>query len=113
PLSAFGSVLSFTVPVDDATADAISSLFVECIVAPEFTEGAIEILSRKKNLRVLEGTEMWPKRALDYKRVRGGFLAQERPIPPVDESHWKVVTRRHPTEDERRNLVFAWRAVAS
>jgi phosphoribosylaminoimidazolecarboxamide formyltransferase/IMP cyclohydrolase len=113
PVSAFGSVLSFTVPVDDATADAISSLFVECIVAPKFSDGAIEILGRKKNLRVLEGTAIWPKHALDYKRVRGGFLAQERPQPPVDESAWKVVSHRYPTEEERRNLIFAWRAVGS
>ena len=56
PVSAFGSVIAFTVPVDDATADAVSSLFVECIVAPEFSDGAVEILGRKKNLRVLEGT---------------------------------------------------------
>ncbi len=113
PVSAFGSVLSFTVPVDDETANAISSLFVECVVAPSFSEGAIEILGRKKNLRVLEGTAKWPKRALDYKRVRGGFLAQERPRPPVDETQWKVVTRRYPTDEERVNLNFAWRSVAS
>ena len=78
PASAFGSVISFSVPVDDATADAVSGLFVECIVAPEFSDGAIEVLGRKKNLRVLEGTASWSPRALDYKRVRGGFLAQER-----------------------------------
>lgn len=55
PVSAFGSVISFTVPVDTETAEAVSSLFVECIVAPEFTADAIDILGRKRNLRVLEG----------------------------------------------------------
>ena len=55
PVSAFGSVIAFTVPVDDAAAEAVSQLFVECIVAPSFSEGAVEILGRKKNLRVLEG----------------------------------------------------------
>ncbi len=54
PVSAFGSVICFSVPVDDATADEISKLFVECIVAPP-SEGAVEILGRKKNLRVLQG----------------------------------------------------------
>src|SRR5256886_6086288 len=55
PLSAFGSVISFTVPVDGETAEAVSSLFVECVVAPEFSADALEILGRKKNLRVLQG----------------------------------------------------------
>src|SRR3954471_13816486 len=80
PVSAFGSVISVTVPVDDETAEAVSSLFVECIVAPEFTPGALEILGRKKNLRVLEGRAHWREHTLDYKRVRGGFLAQERAV---------------------------------
>ena len=78
PVSAFGSVISFTVPVDEETAEVVSSLFVECIVAPSFSAGALEALGRKKNLRVLEGRAEWRPHALDYKRVRGGFLAQER-----------------------------------
>jgi phosphoribosylaminoimidazolecarboxamide formyltransferase/IMP cyclohydrolase len=113
PVSAFGSVISFTVPVDDAAAEVISSLFVECIVAPEFSPGALEILGRKKNLRVLEGRARWSTDALDYKRVRGGFLVQERPPAVIDDSAWRVVTQRQPTDEERRDLLFAWRAVAS
>ncbi len=113
PASAFGSAIAFTVPVDDATADAVSSLFVECIVAPSFSKGAIEILGRKKNLRVLVGTAPWPAHSLDYKRVRGGVLVQERAPVTIDESAWKVVTKRQPTAEEQRDLVFAWRAVAS
>ncbi|MDQ6633969.1 MAG: bifunctional phosphoribosylaminoimidazolecarboxamide formyltransferase/IMP cyclohydrolase [Gemmatimonadota bacterium] len=113
PVSAFGSVISFTGPVDDAGAEAVSSLFVECVVAPAFSAGALDILGRKKNLRVLEGTARWPAGALDYKRVRGGFLAQQRPPTTIDDSGWKVVTRRQPTAEEQRDLLFAWRAVAS
>ncbi|HEX6316363.1 MAG TPA: bifunctional phosphoribosylaminoimidazolecarboxamide formyltransferase/IMP cyclohydrolase [Gemmatimonadaceae bacterium] len=113
PVSAFGSVIAFTVPVDATAAEAISSLFVECIVAPEFAEGAIEILGRKKNLRVLQGVAAWRADALDVKRVRGGFLVQERTPPLADQSTWKVVTERAPGDAERENLAFAWRAVAS
>ena len=113
PVSAFGSVIAFTVPVDSIAAEAISSLFVECIVAPKFDEQAIEILGRKKNLRVLEGTAAWGRDALDVKRVRGGFLVQERTPPLSDETTWKVVTDRAPSDAERQNLSFAWRAVAS
>jgi phosphoribosylaminoimidazolecarboxamide formyltransferase/IMP cyclohydrolase len=113
PVSAFGSVIALTVPVDEATADAVSSLFVEVIVAPSFTAEAVEILGRKKNLRVLEGRAAWPSNSLDYKRVRGGFLVQERPHTVIDEDGWKVVTTREPTAEERRDLLFVWRAVAA
>jgi len=112
PVSAFGSVISFTVPVDDETAEAVSSLFVECIVAPQFTPGALEILGRKKNLRVLEGRAQWRDHSLDFKRVRGGFLAQERAARDSGEE-WRVVTRRQPTDEELKDLHFAWRAVGS
>ena len=113
PASAFGSVISFTTPVDAEAAEAVSSLFVECIVAPEFTPEALEALGRKKNLRVLVGTARWSPHALDFKRVRGGVLAQERAPNVIDDSTWKVVTRRQPTGDEREDMLFAWRAVAS
>jgi phosphoribosylaminoimidazolecarboxamide formyltransferase / IMP cyclohydrolase len=113
PVSAFGSVISFTVPVDEETAEAVSSLFVECLVAPQFTAGALEILGRKKNLRVLEGKAQWRTHALDYKRVRGGFLAQERAARNAGGEDWKVVTRRQPTDAELKDLQFAWRAVGS
>src|SRR5262249_31099977 len=98
PVSAFGSGIAFTVPVDDTTADAVSSLFVECIVAPRFSEGAVEILGRKKNLRVLEGRAAWGSDSgttnLDYKRVRGGVLVQERGPVEIDDTEWTVVTKR-------------------
>jgi phosphoribosylaminoimidazolecarboxamide formyltransferase/IMP cyclohydrolase len=113
PVSAFGSVIAFTVPVDDATADVVSSLFVECIVAPEFSAGAVEILGRKKNLRVLEGRAVWGQNNLDYKRVRGGVLVQERAPSIIDASDWKVVSKRQPTEQEYKDMLFAWRSVAA
>ncbi|MEX2109904.1 MAG: bifunctional phosphoribosylaminoimidazolecarboxamide formyltransferase/IMP cyclohydrolase [Gemmatimonadaceae bacterium] len=115
PVSAFGSVISFTVPVDDETAAAVSSLFVECVVAPQFSAGALGILGEKKNLRVLEGRAQWRAHALDYKRVRGGFLAQERAAREATggEDEWRTVTRRQPTEQELSDLRFAWRAVGS
>ena len=113
PVSAFGSVIAFTTPVDDAAAEAISSLFVECIVASSFSPGAVEILGRKKNLRVLEGRAEWEPAALDYKRVRGGVLVQERTPSAIGDRGWEVVSRRQPDTTERADLLFAWRAVAS
>lgn len=113
PLSAFGSVISFSTPVDDAAAEAVSNLFVECVVAPSFSSGALEILQRKKNLRVLEGRARWTPGALDYKRVRGGLLVQQRPPTVIDDRAWTVPTKRAPTSMELADLLFAWRAVAS
>jgi phosphoribosylaminoimidazolecarboxamide formyltransferase / IMP cyclohydrolase len=113
PVSAFGSVISFTASVDEAAAEAISSQFVECIVAPSFSEGAVEILGRKKNLRVLQGTAAWPRGSTDLKRVRGGLLVQDRPSAAGGYETWQVVTRRAPSNAERDDLLFAWRAVAT
>jgi phosphoribosylaminoimidazolecarboxamide formyltransferase/IMP cyclohydrolase len=112
PVSAFGSVIAFSVPVDDAAAELVASLFVECIVAPAFSDTAIDTLGAKKNLRVLVGT---PGRSApsDYKRVRGGLLVQDPPGAVGDDLNWQVVTRRAPTAQERADLRFAWRAVAS
>ncbi len=113
PVSAFGSVIAFTVPVDEPAAEAISSLFVECIVAPAFSDAAVEILGRKKNLRVLEGRAAWRAGDMDYKRVRGGLLVQDRMTLPELGRGWSVVTKRQPTAAEHRDLAFVWRAVAS
>jgi phosphoribosylaminoimidazolecarboxamide formyltransferase/IMP cyclohydrolase len=113
PVSAFGSVIAFNKEVDQETADAVSGLFVEVIVGPKFSEEAVEVLGRKKNLRVMEGTAQWPSRSFDYKRVRGGVLVQERAPTVIDTSGWEVPTKRQPTGDELNDLLFAWRAVAA
>lgn len=113
PVSAFGSVIAFNKPVDGATAEAVSSLFVEVIVAPEFADDAVEVLGRKKNLRVLEGVARWPNRSFDYKRVRGGVLVQERAPTVIDTDGWTVPTKRKPSDAELNDLLFAWRSVAA
>lgn len=113
PLSAFGSVIAFTTEVDDAAAAKVAELFVECVVAPAFSAGALEALATKKNLRVLRGRVEADARSADYKRVRGGLLVQDRPPSRLDDATWRVVTKRQPTTTEQRDLLFAWRAVAS
>jgi phosphoribosylaminoimidazolecarboxamide formyltransferase/IMP cyclohydrolase len=113
PASAFGSVISFSVPVDLSAAEAVASLFVECVVAPDYSPEALEALGAKKNLRVLRGRARWVPGSLDFKRVRGGLLVQERPPAVLDDTAWKVVTSRVPTATEHTDLLFAWRAVSS
>jgi phosphoribosylaminoimidazolecarboxamide formyltransferase/IMP cyclohydrolase len=110
--SAFGSVVAFNTVVDEATAEAMRDLFVEVVVAPRFHDSAVEVFKRKKNLRVVELPLADDRPALDFKRIRGGFLVQDRFAVSPDESEWKVATARQPTEAEWRDLRFAWSAVA-
>ena len=113
PVSAFGSVIAFSVPVDEAAAQAVASLFVECVVAPAYSPEALTALGAKKNLRVLEGSARVTGTALDVKGVRGGVLVQERAPSVLTDAGWRVMTKRQPTSAELRDLLFAWRAVAS
>ena len=112
--SAFGSVIAFTVAVDRAAAEAMRDLFVEVVVAPRFADDAVAVFREKKNLRVVR----LPTREAvgwDWKRIRGGFLAQQRSqvAQVMDETKWRVVTRRQPTDVEWRDLRFAWAAVGA
>lgn len=114
PTSAFGSVIAYNVTVDRAAAEAMRELFVEVVVAPDYDEEALAVFRQKKNLRIirLPTTEAvgW-----DWKRIRGGFLVQERSRAQVaaDETGWRVVTQRRPSESEWRDLRFAWAAVGA
>src|ERR687897_2308955 len=113
PVSAFGSVVAFNTVVDKATAAAMGDLFVEVVVAPSFHAEALAIFQAKKPLRVVELPVSKSAGALDYKRVRGGFLVQDQFQFDASERGWKVVTRRQPTEQEWNDLRFAWAAVAA
>jgi phosphoribosylaminoimidazolecarboxamide formyltransferase/IMP cyclohydrolase len=114
PVSAFGGIVSFNGPVSEAAAQAMSGAFLEIVVAPAFEPAALEVLTRKKNLRLIE----LPVAAagageLDYKRVRGGFLAQTRMRMEFGEADWRPVTQRSPSASELDDLRFAWRVAAS
>jgi phosphoribosylaminoimidazolecarboxamide formyltransferase/IMP cyclohydrolase len=112
PLSAFGSVVAFNTVVDEATAQAMSDLFVEVVVAPSFHEEALALFAAKKALRVVELPVSRGAGALDFKRVRGGFLVQDRFVFDGSDQGWTVATQRRPTEAEWVDLHFAWAAVA-
>lgn len=112
PLSAFGSVVAFNTVVDRATAEAMRDLFVEVVVAPSFHDDALEVFGAKKALRVVE-LPVSAGVGLDYKRVRGGFLVQDRFEFDPSEAEWRVVSGRAPTDRELADLRFAWAAAAS
>ncbi len=113
PVSAFGGIVAFNRPVDKATAEELAKTFLEVILAPSFTDEARAILATKKNVRVLEipAADLKGPAGLDFRRVVGGLLVQDRDIAPFDIRRSKVVTKRAPTEDEYQALDFAWRVV--
>jgi phosphoribosylaminoimidazolecarboxamide formyltransferase/IMP cyclohydrolase len=111
-LSAFGGIVALNREVDEATAKVLAETFVECIVAPSFARGAVEMLRAKKNLRLL-ATGSWlgaEHEALTYKRVGGGLVVQDRDATAAGEvTRGKVATKRAPTAEETKSLEFAWR----
>jgi phosphoribosylaminoimidazolecarboxamide formyltransferase/IMP cyclohydrolase len=113
PVSAFGGIVAFNTVVTADAAQAMSDLFLEVVVAPSFHEDALAVLAAKKQLRVVELPVGQGEGSLDYKRVRGGFLVQDRLVFDPSEAAWQVVTERAPTDAEYDALRFAWAAVAS
>ncbi len=113
PVSAFGGVLAFNVQVDEETAEEISKLFVEVVIAPSFTGGALGKFSAKPNIRVLELPEMLtrPLKGFDIKRIAGGILTQGWDTLRVDVKSLQAVTKRKPTPEETDALDLAWRVV--
>jgi phosphoribosylaminoimidazolecarboxamide formyltransferase/IMP cyclohydrolase len=114
PVSAFGGIVAFNRALTPGAAEAMANAFLEIVIAPEFDEQALEILRKKKNLRIIR-LPVAPATAdeFDYKRVRGGFLAQSRMQMVFPEDDWKVVTKREPNDGELADLRFAWRVCAS
>ncbi len=109
PESAFGGIIAFNQELDAETAQAIvDRQFVEVIIAPSISAAAAEVVAAKKNIRLLQcGHWGEPQQRLDFKRVNGGLLVQNADLALYNEL--KVVTRRQPTEDEMRDLLFGWK----
>ena len=111
PLSAFGSVIAVNRAVEKELAELLSENFVEVLFAPAYDDDALEILTRKPDIRILvnnERRQVTPGE-LDYKRVLGGVLIQDKDSDPEERDEMKVVTKRHPTEAEWGDLLFAQR----
>ncbi len=107
----FGGIIAVNKPLDTACAEAIAEIFSEVIVAPDFAPGALAILEKKKNLRLVKVLKN--PQASGPVEVRSvgadSFLAQERDGKPVRWEEFRVVTKRQPTESEKRAMLFGWR----
>ncbi len=105
PESAFGGIVAFNDTVDRETAEELVSMFLEVVVAPDFEEEALDILSKKRNLRVLKF--MGLQQGSDVRKISGGYLIQDEDTGIMNE--WRVVTKKEPSEEEKRDLLFAWK----
>ncbi len=115
PLSAFGCVIALNRDCDLATAEKIAENFVEVVIAPEFSKEAYDLLSKKKNIRLMKvGRPIGPayrEREFKMKRVQGGMLVQTDEDVHVDRNNLKVISKRAPTEEEIDAMLFAWKLV--
>jgi phosphoribosylaminoimidazolecarboxamide formyltransferase/IMP cyclohydrolase len=108
PVSAFGGIVAFNSTVDEAAARAVVEIFTEVIIAPDYQDGAIDILKTKKNLRVLRTEKRKSDGGMDYKQISGGVLVQTRDSHHLTRDQLKVVSSRAPSEREIEDLLFAW-----
>jgi phosphoribosylaminoimidazolecarboxamide formyltransferase/IMP cyclohydrolase len=111
PMSAYGGVVALNRPVDRELARALAEQFIEVLFAPGYTAEALDVLSAKEKLRILEDNE---RRGLavderEVKQVVGGLLVQDRDLDLEDRSEMRVVTERRPTEPEWSEMLFAWK----
>lgn len=114
PTSIFGGIVAANRPIDKATAEEINKIFIEIVIAPDFTDEAMEILTQKKNIRLLKLPDIENKEAageIDIKKVSGGLLVQGVDDILFDENALNVVTDRAPTEKEMEDLRLAMKVV--
>jgi phosphoribosylaminoimidazolecarboxamide formyltransferase/IMP cyclohydrolase len=113
PVSIFGGIVALNREVDEKTAAEINKIFVEIVIAPSYSEKALNILKSKKNIRVmqLDDISAITKDAIDIKKVGGGLLIQDIDWEDFKTDDIKYVTDRRPTEKEMQDMLFAWKVV--
>ncbi len=114
PVSIFGGIVAANREIDGKTAEEINKIFVEIVIAPSFSEEALAILTQKKNIRVLELKDIDKKHSagtFDMKKVAGGLLVQDIDRELLDMDNIQYATEKKPTEQEMKDLIFAWKLV--
>jgi phosphoribosylaminoimidazolecarboxamide formyltransferase / IMP cyclohydrolase len=111
PVSAFGGIVAVNRPLDAAIVEAIGKLFLEVIIAPDVTDDAKALLAKKQNLRLLSAGALPDAKApgMTLRSLAGGYLLQTRDDGRIGESDLKIVTKRAPTDTERKDMLFAFR----
>lgn len=113
PVSIFGGIVAVNEEVDASTAEEMAKIFLEIIIAPSYSDDALKILKEKKNLRVLklDSIKFRPEKAFELKRVSGGLLVQDSDYADFSIEDIKYVTVKKPTEEQMKDLLFAWKVV--
>lgn len=112
PVSIFGGIVAFNEPINNAIAEKLSKIFLEIIIAPAYVEDAFEILSKKKNIRLLQlDTTLSVNAKYKVTNVNDGLLVQDIDGHQITEEDLRCVTNRKPTEEEIKQLLFAWKVV--
>lgn len=112
PVSAFGGIVGLNQEVDEATAEKMAQIFLEAVIAPKFSAKALEILTKKKNIRLLEVGDLTVSAGnIDVKKVNGGILLQETDVAQAQAEDLQVVTEKAPTAAEIAELLFAMKVV--
>ncbi len=109
PVSSFGGIVAFTSIVDEKLADKLNEIFLEVVCAPEYTEGAISILKKKKDRRLLKQKKSVLTETATFRSIPGGAIVQDADLIELDESKLKTVTDKNPSADELEDLIFAWK----
>ena len=112
PISIFGGIVACNREVDTATAEQLSEIFLEIVMAPSFTKEALDILTKKKNIRLLELDMSNDKEAyVKLTTVKGGVLIQNNDDGEISKEELSIATTREPSDQELTDLLFAWKAV--
>ena len=111
-LSAFGGIIALNRRCTSEVAEEISKVFVEIVLAPSFTQEGLEVLAKKKNLRVLEiGHFLSRQSQLEYRNIDGGLLVQDVDMQTILREELKTVTERQPADDEVETMLFSWKVL--
>ena len=109
PVSIFGGIVAINQPVEKDVAEKLKEIFLEIIIAPDFSQEALEILTQKKNIRLLKLPFDQRPKEKKVTSVAGGVLIQEEDRLEVHPADWTVITEREPSESEWKDLTFAWK----
>ncbi len=110
-ISAFGGIVALNQPIDEATAEALTGTFLECVVAPGCSDAAKAVLSKKKNLRILVLSDLMFGPTQTVRAIAGGFLTQSSDDLREDPTQWTIPTEKKPSDTELAELLFSWRVV--
>jgi phosphoribosylaminoimidazolecarboxamide formyltransferase/IMP cyclohydrolase len=112
PVSAFGGIVAFNRPINELIANELKSIFYEIVIAPDYTPEALEVLQKKRDLRILKivDSKILEGSNLELRSISGGVLIQTYDDEEMNEDNWRIVSERAPTDLELLDLKFAWKA---